>query len=195
MGRRIFHRRLHVGLAVVAVMAWCIRPRAIFGDYQMMGTAASLTLVLLGLAGRVWAAGCAGRHTRRASIEAPRLITGGPYAYVRNPIYFASIVLGLGMVGLLGDPWMLIPYVGVFVFLYASIVPAEEQFLQAQFGEEYARYRLHVPRLWPRLRAWRDAQPVEFDATAFLYEARLVLVLVVIYAVMRGAAWWRGVTV
>jgi protein-S-isoprenylcysteine O-methyltransferase Ste14 len=184
---------MHVGLAVVAAMALCIRPRPIFGRHQALGTLLSLALVVLGLAGRAWAAGCAGRHTRLARIEAPRLITGGPYAWVRNPIYLASIFLGLGMVGLLGDPWMLVPYVAVFLFLYVSIVPAEEEFLAAQFGESYARYRANVPRFLPRLLAWREAERVPFDATAFLYEARLGLALAAIYAVMRGAAWWRGV--
>lgn len=193
LGRRIFPRRLQVGLAVVALMAIWIRPQPLFGSLQQAGTLLSFGFVLAGLAGRAWAAGGAGRHTRLARIEAPRLITGGPYAYVRNPIYLASIFLGLGMVGLLGDPWMLVPYLAVFVFLYASIVPAEEEFLQAQFGEEYRRYCAHVPRMIPRLRPWPDAAPVEFDATAFLHEARLGLLLVAIYALMRGAAWLRGV--
>lgn len=184
---------MHVGLIVVALMAMCIRPRSIFGRHEVIGTLVSLALVLLGLAGRAWAAGCAGRHTRLARIEAPRLVTGGPYGYVRNPIYLASIFLGLGMVGLLGDPWMLVPCLAVFVFLYASIVPAEEEFLSAQFGLAYARYRENVPRLVPRLSRWPEAESAPFDATAWRYEARLALVLVAIYAVMRAAAWWRGV--
>lgn len=184
---------MHVGLIVVALMAMCIRPKPIFGRHEVLGTLASLLLVLLGLVGRAWAAGCAGRHTRLARIEAPRLITGGPYGYVRNPIYLASIFVGLGMVGLLGDPWMLVPCIAVFVFLYASIVPAEEEFLSARFGTAYARYRENVPRIVPRLRRWQEAEAVPLDATAWLYEARLALVLAAIYAVMRTAAWWRGV--
>jgi protein-S-isoprenylcysteine O-methyltransferase Ste14 len=182
---------MHVGLVVVAVMALCIRPRPNFGRHAMLGTLVSLALVLLGLAGRAWAAGCAGRHTRLARIEAPHLVTGGPYAHVRNPIYLASILLGLGMVGLLGDPWMLVPYVAVFLFLYASIVPAEEEVLRARFGESYARYCAAVPRILPRLRPWPEAEPAPFHASAFLYEARLGLVLAGIYAVLRGAAWLR----
>ena len=189
MGRRIFHRRLHVGLVVVALMAACIHPH----PQPLAGTILSLALVCAGLAGRAWAAGCAGRHTRRATIEAPRLVTGGPYAWVRNPIYFASLFLGLGMVGLLGDPWMLVPCAAVFAFLYGSIVPAEEEFLQAQFGARYARYRAAVPRFRPRLRPWPEAERVTFDAGAIRQEARLGLVLLGIYGVLRGAAWLRGV--
>ncbi len=153
---------------------------------------ASLALVLLGLAGRAWAGGCAGRHTRGAAIEAPRLATGGPYAHVRNPIYLASVMLGLGMVGLLGDPWMLVPCVGVFLFLYTSIVPAEEEFLRRQFGEDYARYCAKVPRIVPRLRAWSGAQEQPFERSALRHEARLGLMLVAVWALLHGAAWLRA---
>jgi protein-S-isoprenylcysteine O-methyltransferase Ste14 len=191
LSRTIFSHRLHVGLAAVALGACVVRPRNIFGAHAVLGTVLSLSLVLLGLALRAWAGGCAGAHTRKATIEAPRLITGGPFAHVRNPIYLASIILGLGMVGLLGDPWMFALYVGVFVFLYTAIVPAEEAFLRTTFPEEFARYCAHVPRLIPRLRAWPEAAPVRFDRSAFRGEARLGLVLVGIYALMRWAAWLR----
>jgi protein-S-isoprenylcysteine O-methyltransferase Ste14 len=149
-------------------------------------------LVVLGLGLRAWAGGSAGRHTRRATIEAPQLATGGPFAYVRNPIYLSSIILGLGMVGLLGDPWMFALYVLVFVFLYGAIVPAEEQFLRREFGEEYTRYCEHVPRLWPRLRRWSGARAAVFDRHVIFGEVRLGLVLVGIYAFLRACAWLRG---
>jgi protein-S-isoprenylcysteine O-methyltransferase Ste14 len=191
LGVRIFHRRLHVGLAAVLLAAFVYRPRNVFGAYAVAGTIVSLLLVIGGLALRAWAAGCAGGHTRRATIEAPRLATGGPFAHVRNPIYLASIILGLGMVGLLADPWMLGLYIAVFVFLYTSIVPAEERFLRGQFGEAYARYCAAVPRLLPRLSAWPEAEQRGFDRTAIAGDVRLGLMLVVIYFGLRAAAWAR----
>ncbi len=191
ISRLIFSHRLHVGLAVVLFAACFVRPRNLFGAWKAVGIGASLALVLIGLALRAWAGGCAGAHTRNATIEAPRLITGGPFAYVRNPIYLASIVLGLGMVGLIGDPWMLAFYVGVFVFLYSAIVPAEEKFLRNAFPEDYARYCENVPRIVPRITPWPDASPVRFDRSALIGEARLGVVLVFIYAILHAAAWLR----
>ncbi len=192
ISRAIFSHRLHVGLAVVALAGFFVRPGNVFGAHQMLGISVSIALVLLGLALRAWSGGCAGAHTRNATIEAPQLVTGGPYAFVRNPIYLASIILGLGMVGLLGDPWMLGLYVAVFIFLYTSIVPAEEAFLRKTFPEEFARYCAHVPRMIPRLSAWGEAKPVVFARSAIFGEARLGLVLVGIYAFMRLAAALRG---
>jgi protein-S-isoprenylcysteine O-methyltransferase Ste14 len=191
-GHFIFARRLWIGLAVVAMAAFVVEPRLMFGRYQAIGTAVSLALVIAGLLGRAWGAGCAGRHTREARIEAPALVTGGPYAYVRNPIYLASIVLGLGMVGLVGDPRLFAIHAAVCVLLYAAIVPAEERFLAAKFGEEYSRYRAHVPRLWPRFRAWSGAQPVSFEPRALLDQVWLAVVLALIYAGLHIAARLRG---
>lgn len=192
IGVRIFHRRLHVGLLAVLLAAFVYRPRDFFGAHAAAGTLISLALVVTGLALRAWAAGCAGGHTRRATIEAPRLATGGPFAHVRNPIYLASVILGIGMVGLLADPWMLALCVTVFVFLYTAIVPAEERFLRSQFGEAYVRYCAHVPRVLPRLRRWAEAEQRPFERGAILGEARLAVLLLAIYFGLRGAAWLRG---
>ena len=177
---------------MVAGAAFVVRPRAIFGAHQALGTAGSIALIALGLGLRAWAGGCAGAHTRLATIAAPRLVTGGPFAYVRNPIYLASVILGLGMVALVGDPWLLALYAGVFVLLYTAIVPAEEKFLREKFGAAYERYCAQVPRAIPRLRAWKDAEPARFDVRAALGEARLAFILAGIYALLRAAAWLRG---
>lgn len=188
LGRVVFPRRLWIGLAVVVLAGFLVRPRMIFG---WSGTIGSLGLIVTGLLVRAWAAGCAGRHTREARITAPALITGGPYAHVRNPIYLASIVLGFGMVGLIGDAWLLAMHMAVCVLLYAAIVPAEEEFLREKFGAEYAHYCMHVPRLWPRWRRWPEARSVRCDPRALVDQLRLGLVLVAIYAGLHFAAWLR----
>lgn len=193
LSRAIFSHRLHVGLFAVLFAGLIVHPRNIFGRFELAGQVACLFLVLAGLALRAWAGGCAGAHTRRATIEAPTLTTHGPYAHVRNPIYLASMILGLGMVGLLGDPWMLALYAAVFVFLYSAIVPAEEAHLRQVFPAQFARYCKHVPRLVPRWRAWSEASPAisRFHWPALRAEARLGLILVGIYLYLVGAAWLR----
>ena len=191
-GQLVFPRRLWVGLGIVAVVALFVQPHAAFGRHQELGILASLGLIMMGLAGRAWAAGCAGRHTRDARIDAPKLVTGGPYAYVRNPIYLASIVLGFGMVGLVGDPILLLIHLGVCVLLYAGIIPAEEKFLKERFESEYIEYVENVPRLWPRLRPWEKAEPATFDPRTWFDQLRLALILAGIYFGLHFAAWLRS---
>ena len=147
--------------------------------------------MLLGLGVRAWAAGCAGRHTREAQIEAPALITGGPFAFVRNPIYLASILLGFGMVILVGDPWLLGMHIGVCILLYAAIVPAEESFLRQRFGAQYEEYCQAVPRFWPRLLPWSGSTKCGWDWRALLDQMRLGLILSAIYTGLHLAAWLR----
>ncbi len=190
--RGIFAGRLLIGLAIAAVGIYFARPHTLWGEWAPLGRSCSAALVFTGLALRFWAGGSAGTHTHSGEIEAPQLATGGPYAYVRNPIYLGSIILGIGMVGLIGDPWML-PFCALaFIALYLVIIPAEERFLQQQFGEAYTSYRHAVPRLVPRLRRWKAGTQRRFGWHVARGELRIFIVLVVIYAAMEWVAWVRG---
>ncbi len=182
-----------LGLVAVLPAAFVVRPGNLFGQYQVIGLLGSLLLVILGLALRAWAASMAGSHTRTVHIEAPRLATGGPYSYVRNPIYLGSIILGAGMVGLIGDPWMALFYGATFAALYFGIIPAEEEFLRQKFGAEYLSYCEAVPRLLPRCQAWAQAREGESNWFPARGEFHLALLLAGIYGVLRLAAWLRGV--
>jgi protein-S-isoprenylcysteine O-methyltransferase Ste14 len=145
-------------------------------------------LVALGLALRAWSAACAGGHTRGAKISAPSLVTVGPYARVRNPIYLGTITLGIGMVLVLGDPWLWPALAAASVLLYATIIPAEERFLAERFGEEYARYCEAVPRLVPRMTPW-----VRGDAGGRSWQnARGEVVIAGILALILGVLHWSG---
>jgi protein-S-isoprenylcysteine O-methyltransferase Ste14 len=191
-GRRFFPWRIVVGVVGLALGAFVIRPRNLFGELQWLGAMVSFGLVLAGLGLRAWAAACAGGHTRTDVIEAPQLVTGGPYAFVRNPIYLGSLILGLGMIGLLGDPWLLIPHALVFCVFFGMIVPAEEQFLAGQFTREYADYRGAVPRMIPKIRRWPGRKERERTWNAARGELIIGLALVVIYSGFRGLLLLQG---
>src|SRR5882757_6449645 len=134
LGRQLFGRRLYVGLAVALVGCELLEPRPLFAAPHRGTQLLSLGIIALGIFLRVWASGCAGAHTRDARIRAPRLVTAGPYAHVRNPIYLGTILIGLGMSGLIGDP-LAFALTGLALgTLYFTLVPAEEEFLRTQFG-------------------------------------------------------------
>jgi protein-S-isoprenylcysteine O-methyltransferase Ste14 len=88
-----------------------------------------------------------------------RLVVGGLYRYVRNPMYLAvgaTIVgqaLALGQLGLLAYAALFAAAVVAFVRLY------EEPTLARRFGDGYAAYRRAVPAWWPRRRAWQPGTP------------------------------------
>jgi protein-S-isoprenylcysteine O-methyltransferase Ste14 len=83
-----------------------------------------------------------------------RLVIGGAYRYVRNPMYLAVGALILGQALLLGQ-LRLVGYALAFSAAAASFVRLyEEPTLRRRFGAQYQAYARAVPRWWPRLRPW-----------------------------------------
>jgi protein-S-isoprenylcysteine O-methyltransferase Ste14 len=95
-----------------------------------------------------------GRGTPAPVAPTERLVVGGLYRYVRNPMYVAVTATIVGQALLFGRPW-LFAYAGAFWGVTAAFVRLyEEPTLSARYGEEYAAYRRAVPAWWPRLRPW-----------------------------------------
>lgn len=106
------------------------------------------TLVLLGSLIRLWAAGYLQKNTH--------LITAGPYAYVRHPLYGGMLLILSGWCTMTG--WL--PYgalLGAYsALLYGCAITMEERRLSELFPE-HARYRQRVPALVPLPRRSWDA--------------------------------------
>jgi protein-S-isoprenylcysteine O-methyltransferase Ste14 len=84
-----------------------------------------------------------------------RLVVGGLYRYVRNPMYVAVATTIIGQALLLGRPGLL-AYAALFMAVVAAFVRwYEEPTLARRFGAQYAAYREAVPAWHPRLHAWR----------------------------------------
>jgi protein-S-isoprenylcysteine O-methyltransferase Ste14 len=81
-----------------------------------------------------------------------KLVVGGLYRYVRNPMYLAVAAVILGQAAVLGS-WLLVAYAAVFGATVWSFVHwYEEPALRRQFGAPYEEYRRAVPGWCPRLR-------------------------------------------
>ncbi len=145
----------------------------------------SIGVIAAGFMLRTWASGCAGHHTREDVLSRTAFVTGGPFAFVRNPIYLGTAILGLGVVGLLRDPYLLAPYALAMAVLYGTIIPAEEQHLRRTFGPSYFLYAASVPRLVPRLTPWKGAARVAFKWSAGAWEAPLILLVALLVCGMR----------
>jgi protein-S-isoprenylcysteine O-methyltransferase Ste14 len=77
-----------------------------------------------------------------------RLVTDGPYAWVRHPMYVAQVLAALGAL-LVYRTWTTVFFV---VMLPAAVVKArqEDRLLAAELGDEYRVYRAHVHGWLPR---------------------------------------------
>jgi protein-S-isoprenylcysteine O-methyltransferase Ste14 len=86
-----------------------------------------------------------------------RLVVGGLYRYVRNPMYVAVAAIILGQAVALARPVLLV-YAALFAVAVAAFVHwYEEPTLGHQFGEQYERYRRAVPAWWPRREPWDES--------------------------------------
>lgn len=83
-----------------------------------------------------------------------RLVVGGFYRYVRNPMYLAVAAIIVGQALVLGQLILLL-YAAAFLVTVAAFVHwYEEPTLSRQFGGQYEAYRRAVPGWWPRREPW-----------------------------------------
>jgi len=86
---------------------------------------------------------------RARLVEGHQLITAGPYAYIRNPIYTGMLGM-LIATGLATEHWIAL-IVAVVVFFVGLVirVRSEEKLLRAEFGEKFEEYARRVPAVAP----------------------------------------------
>jgi protein-S-isoprenylcysteine O-methyltransferase Ste14 len=122
----------------------------IYGQPTVMTATLGLFLITMGELFRIYSVGFIGTVSRtRSDSTGARLITSGPFAYVRNPLYIGNfgITAGFGLYG--GVVWIFLLTVFLFWLQYFFIVSYEENLLNDKFGEEYDLYKQRVPRWLP----------------------------------------------
>lgn len=149
--------------------------------------AAGSALFVLGEALRVWATG----YLHKDEI----LTIGGPYLYVRNPMYLGTLLIGTGLFAAGGDRILLALFLVIFFLYY---IPRKERRegrrLLRKFGMDYARYVVSVSSLVPRIRPYRVAEPSRFNLSQIFtnneHEALLSLLAAVLILLLK--LFWLG---
>lgn len=106
-------------------------------------------LCIVGVAFAIWARIYLGRNwgmpmTRRLE---PELVTSGPYAYVRHPIYTGVLLAILGSVLASGFWWVVVFVCAAIYFLFSAT--REEKFMAETFPEQYPAYKGRTKMLIP----------------------------------------------
>lgn len=82
-----------------------------------------------------------------------RLVTTGPYRWVRHPLYTVGIALFVS-IGLMAANWFILLWAAVaLIAIRVVVVPREEAHLVQTFGDDYRRYRRRTGAMWPPLRS------------------------------------------
>jgi protein-S-isoprenylcysteine O-methyltransferase Ste14 len=144
-----------------------------------------LVLVAAGEGLRLAAVGHIGLPSRTMGADVGPLVTSGPYAWVRNPLYLGNLLLwaGLGVIA-----WPAVFWVAPTLFLYyRSIVAWEEENVTAALGGPYQAYCERVPRWIPR--PPDGASGGRWDAARAVRSERSTLLIL---AVVLGGLWIRA---
>jgi protein-S-isoprenylcysteine O-methyltransferase Ste14 len=172
-----FVQRLRVpaGFVLAAAFAWLSQPTV---ESLAVGVPVSVTGLLL----RAWAAG----HLEKNQT----LATGGPYAWVRNPLYLGTLTVAAGL-AIASRRWELALLFGaVFALVYFPVIEQEEKHLRKLFPE-FCDYAARVPLLVPRGRRMRSGE--RFRASLYLRNEEYNAAL----GYLAGLAWlvWRAFNV
>ncbi|HSL31637.1 MAG TPA: isoprenylcysteine carboxylmethyltransferase family protein [Anaerolineales bacterium] len=79
-----------------------------------------------------------------------RLVTAGPYRWVRHPLYTVGSSMFIAF-GMMADNWFIAALGALAFAAMAARTPREEANLIAKFGDEYREYMRHTGRFFPKL--------------------------------------------
>ena len=95
-----------------------------------------------------WGFATAGRGTPSPHDPPRELVTTGPYARSRNPMYVAVVAVVVGLAVANGSLALLAYALVLGASFHRRVVRFEEPVLASDFGDAYAAYRARVPRWW-----------------------------------------------
>jgi protein-S-isoprenylcysteine O-methyltransferase Ste14 len=134
-----------------------------------------ISLASVGATGRAWATSYISGQKMK------QLVTSGPYSICRNPLYFFSMILGVGFgfcTKTVAAPVVILITLGLLSYFQ---IRREEQRLLARFGEPYAIYISRIPRLLPTFRYYNEPDEVTVAPQPFksgLFGIAFLLILI-----------------
>lgn len=174
---------LFVPLAIIIV---------IFARPTVFSFAIGGFLAFLGELLRIWGVGYSGITTRDSKVIAPELVTAGPYAYTRNPLYIGNFITAMGFLVIASGGWGIsvwfrcLIYFFVFLYyyyIYINIIICEEKYLLETFKEDFAEYCREVPRLFPKFSPHKKTLG-KFKLKAILFaESQTFIMFVILFAI------------
>ena len=128
-------------------MAWSIVPLPIWVRWVGVGLGA-ISIPLLW-----WLFSAIGSNISETVLtkKEHKLVTSGPFRWVRHPLYSATILLFVSYSMIASNWWMMLFTSLGLVMILRVVIPREEEALVSQFGEAYEEYRERVGRLLPKI--------------------------------------------
>lgn len=173
IGERLFYWHDYTAIPAIALLLLFANPTA------RTATVGTLFMVI-GAAARVYTVAFMGENSRD-ELGSDHLVTAGPFALIRNPLYLANLIIAFGVISYAGQLWIGAPLLLYFVFQYHCIAKYEESTLLAKFGDEYQRYMDRVPPWLPLKSPIVDDFPIPPSlSAAFVAEKKSIAAIAII---------------
>jgi protein-S-isoprenylcysteine O-methyltransferase Ste14 len=144
------------GLVPWLISGWDVRwTMSVFAIAVMAFGCAILAVAVLVLVRNFARFVVEGRGTPSPVLQTERLVVGGDYRFVRNPMYLGVISAILGQAMIFGSLALLAYALAVWAMMATFVRWYEEPLLLNRYGEEYQRYQRGVRAWVPRLRPWQ----------------------------------------
>ena len=132
----------HLVPLAVGIIVHRSRPLTIF-PAPVLGHALGWPLLAAGVLLVGWAL----RSVNDIYVDDPtKLITAGPYAFSRNPMYVAWTVIDLAVAFVANSWWPILFLPLALALMHWWVVHREEPELERRFGDEFRHYRQRVRR-------------------------------------------------
>ena len=96
----------------------------------------------------IWAVRTMARGGEDLSVYKPTnaIISTGPFAFSRNPMYLPLTLLSVGIALVVNTVWPVVLLPGALIFMHYGVIRREEQYLLRLFGDQYRQYQARVRR-------------------------------------------------
>ncbi len=133
----IIRYRSLVGIACLVVVLWLATPTTI-------SILIGFFLIILGMFFRAWSAGYLNKDKE--------LVTQGPYALTRNPMYFGNLILGSGIAVSSHNLYTYLIFVVYYLFFFPFLIFIERRRLRRRFVGQYDEWAKQANLFFPKLK-------------------------------------------
>lgn len=189
MKKRIGLQGFFMFLGVVAIL-FCSRYILVGFRQQVVDElldALGMLIVLLGYLLRIAARG----YKTDMNPDGKTLVMKGPYVLMRNPMYFGTLLIGLGLILILFRWWVSFIFLGIYLSIYIPQINREENKLSALFGDTFTEYCKRTPQFFPGIIALFTTHPRNYLGLKLSWIRKERLSLIIIFCVIEAIESWE----
>jgi protein-S-isoprenylcysteine O-methyltransferase Ste14 len=173
-------------------------PLLLYSRPTLLSMIAGFIIAMGGELLRFWGVSYAGGETRTRKVGAGNLVTQGPFAYMRNPLYTGNILIYFGISIMANSLFPYLQIIGLVYFYiqYYFIINEEEEFLRSKYKEKYEDYFNSVNKYIPNTSPYEPEKQSKLKrnlSEAYKSEKRtfqgflfIILLVLLIYVLING---------